>query len=140
MALVAGLAVLVLCAAGYFIFLKEDPTVSDYQQLMTKVARLKDADAQEKLLMDFINTHEPGEDTTRAEMKLQEIWLQNEDANYQKTIDAVNKLPVDQRSRKTPRHSTPSFWKSIPIRDMQKKFSGLFLRYPVCRKISFSAT
>ena len=98
MAMVAVLAILILCVAGYFIFqgIKGDPVASDYQQLMTKVEQLTIADAQEKLLMDFINTHEPGEDTTRAEMKLQEIWLQNEDDNYQKTIDAVNKLPIDQ--------------------------------------------
>ncbi len=97
-AMLAALAVLVLCVAGYFIFqgIKGNAFVSDFQQLMTKVERLRDADAQEKLLMDYINTHEPGEDTNRAEMKLQEIWLQNEDVKYQKTIDAVNQLPIDQ--------------------------------------------
>lgn len=116
MAMVAGLAILVLCVAGYFIFqgTKGDSGASDYQQLMTKVGRLTDADAQEKLLMDFINTHEPGEDTTRAEMKLQEIWLQNEADNYQKTIDAVNKLPIDQAFEKNARAIYTRFLEKYP--------------------------
>ena len=60
------------------------------------MGQLKDADAQEKLLMDYINTHAPGENTAKAEMTLKVIWQENEEANYQHTIDAVNKLPVDQ--------------------------------------------
>jgi len=97
MTMVAGLAIVVLCVAGFFIYqgMSGDSGANDYQRLMKKVEKLTDADSQEKLLMDFINTHEPGEDTARAEMKLEEIWLQNEEANYQKTIDAVNKLPID---------------------------------------------
>jgi len=114
MALVAGLAVLILCAAGYFIFLKGDSSVSDYQQLMTKVDQMKDADAQEKLLMDFINTHEPGEDTTNAELKLKEVWQQNEEANYQKTIDAVNKLQVDQAFEENARALYNRFLEKYP--------------------------
>ena len=64
--------------------------------------------------MDFINTHEPGEDTTRAEMKLQEIWLQNEDDNYQKTIDAVNKLPIDQAFEENARAIYARFLEKYP--------------------------
>ena len=95
--MLAGLAVLVLCVGGFFIYqaMMGGSVANEYQKLMTKVGQLKDADAQERLLMDFINTHEPGEDTARAEMKLQEIWQRNEAANYQETIDAVNKLPID---------------------------------------------
>ncbi len=116
MAMVTVLAILILCVAGYFIFqgIKGDPVASDYQQLMTKVEQLTIADAQEKLLMDFINTHEPGEDTTRAEMKLQEIWLQNEDDNYQKTIDAVNKLPIDQAFEENARAIYTRFLEKYP--------------------------
>ena len=114
--MVAALAVLVLCVAGYFVFqgIRGNAFVSDFQQLMTKVERLKEADAQEKLLMDFINTHEPGEDTTRAEMKLQEIWLQNEDVNYQNTIDAVNQLPIDQDFEKNARILYTRFLEKYP--------------------------
>ncbi|MBW2513995.1 MAG: DUF4388 domain-containing protein [Deltaproteobacteria bacterium] len=68
MVMVAVLAVLVLCAGGYFIFqgIKGGGVGGDIEQLMAKVERLTDADAQEKLLMDFINAHEPGEDTASA--------------------------------------------------------------------------
>jgi len=114
MALVAGIAVLILCAAGYFFFLKGGASVSEYQQLMTKVDQSNDADAQEKLLMDFINTHEPGEDTANAELKLKEVWLQNEEANYQKTIDAVNKLPVDQAFEENARALYTRFLEKYP--------------------------
>ena len=114
MALVAGLAVFVLCAAGYFVFLRGDSSLSDYQQLMKKVDQSRDADAQEKLLMDFINTHEPGEDTTNAELKLKEVWQQNEEANYQKTIDAVNKLPVDQAFEENARALYTQFLEKYP--------------------------
>ncbi len=116
LAILLALAVLVLCVAGYFIFqgIKGKAFVSDFQQLMTKVERLRDADAQEKLLMDYINTHEPGEDTTRAEMKLQEIWLQNEDVNYQKTIDAVNQLSIDQDFEKNAKTLYNQFIEKYP--------------------------
>lgn len=114
--MLAALAVLVLCIAGYFIFqgIRGNAFVSDFHQLMTKVGRLTDADAQEKLLMDFINTHEPGEDTTRAETKLQEIWLQNEDLNYQKTMDAVNQLPIDQYFEKNAKTLYTQFLEKYP--------------------------
>ena len=123
--MVAVLAVLVLCVAGYFVFqaIMGESVVSDYQQLMKKLARLTDGDAQEKLLMDFINTHEPGEDTTRAEMKLQEIWLQNEDANYQRTIDAVNTLPIDQAFEEN-------------ARKLYSPVSGKISQYAACKRNS----
>ena len=116
LAILLALAVLALCVAGYFIFqgIKGNAFVSDFRRLMTKVEHLRDADAQEKLLMDYINTHEPGEDTTRAEMKLQEIWLQNEDVNYQKTIDAVNQLPIDQDFEKNAKMLYNQFIEKYP--------------------------
>ncbi len=130
-AMLAVLAVLVLCVAGYFIFqgIKGSAGISDFEQLMTKVARLKDADAQEKLLMDFINTHELGENTSRAEMKLQEIWLQNEDVNYQKTIDAVNKLPIDEAFEKNAKTLYTRFLEKYPntphAEDIQRAVSEI---------------
>jgi Protein of unknown function (DUF1566)/Domain of unknown function (DUF4388) len=116
MGVAAILVVLVLCVAGYFIFQKTmgEPQVSDFDQVIKKVSQLKDADAQEKLLMDFINTHESEEDIALAEMKLQEIWLQNEEANYQKTIDAANKLPVDQDFEKNAKALYSQFLEKYP--------------------------
>jgi hypothetical protein len=130
-ALMAVLAVLVLCVAGYFIFqgIMGKAVVSDYRQLMAKVERLTDADAQEKLLMDFINTHESGEDSAKAEMKLQEIWLQNEDVNYQKTIDAVNQLPIDQAFEKNAKTLYAQFLEKYPntqhAEDIQRAVSEI---------------
>ncbi len=75
MAMVAGLAILVLCVAGYFIFqgTKGDSGASDYQQLMTKVGRLTDADAQEKLLMDLRQTWGEAVDLNKKEMAFNRI-------------------------------------------------------------------
>ena len=130
-AMVAALAAVILCVAGYFVFqgIWGDAFVSDFQQLMKRVERLKDADAQEKLLMDFINTHEPGEDTTRAEIKLQEIWLQNEEVNYQKTIDAVNQLPIDQDFEKKAKKHYTQFLEKYPnsrhVQEIQRAVSEI---------------
>jgi uncharacterized protein DUF1566/uncharacterized protein DUF4388 len=97
MALVAGLVILVLCGAGFFVFRSmQGARISEYDRVLKKMAQLKDFEVSEKLLMDFIDTHEVGDDTARAEIKLQELWQQNEESNYQKTIDAVNNLPVDR--------------------------------------------
>jgi hypothetical protein len=114
--MVAVLALLILCAAGYFIFqgIKGEGAGDSFERLMAKVEQLTDADVQEKLLMDFINAHEPGEDTARAEIKLQEIWRQNEEDNYQKTIDAVNKLPIDQVFEKSAKALYSRFLEKYP--------------------------
>jgi len=97
MAVIAVVVILILCGVGYFIVEKMATTsISDYDRLLKKIERLSEFEAREKLLMDFIDTHEPGEDTAKAEAKLAELWQQNEEDNYQKTIDAVNKLPVDR--------------------------------------------
>ncbi len=131
MAIVAGIGVLALCAAGFFVFqgVKGKPVLSDYQQLMKKVEQLKDGDAQEKLLMDFINSHEPGEDTSSAEMKLKEIWVQNEEANYQKTIDAVNTMPIDPAFEENARTLYTRFLERYPntrhADDIQKAISEI---------------
>ncbi len=94
---IAVVVILVLCGVGYFIIDKMAAgSISDYDRLLKKIERLSEFEAREKLLMDFIDTYEPGEDTAKAEAKLAEIWQQNEEDNYQKTIDAVNKLPVDR--------------------------------------------
>ena len=129
--MLAGLALLVLCVAGFFIYrtMMGDRTTSDYQRLMTTLSNLKDGDEQEKLLMAFINTHEPGEDTTRAEMKLQEVWVQNEEANYQKTIDAVNKMPIDQAFEENARALYARFLEKYPntqhAEDIQRAVSEI---------------
>ena len=134
MALAAGIGVLVLCAAGFFLFqgIKGKSVLSDYQQLINKVDQLKDADAQEKLLMDFINSHEPGEDTAHAEMRLREMWVKNEEAHYQKTIDAVNAMPIDQAFEKNARTLYTRFLEKYPdtphaddIRKAISEISGL---------------
>jgi len=116
MAMVAGLAILVICVAGFFIYqgMSGDAGTSDYQRLLNKVRKLTDTDSQENLLMEFINTHESGEDTARAEMKLKEILQQNEEINYQKTIDAVNNLPIDQDFEKNARALYIRFLEKYP--------------------------
>ncbi len=116
MAMVAGLALVALCVAGFFIYqgMSGNDGANDFQLLMKKVRKLPDTDSKEKLLMDFINTHEPGEGTARAESKLNEIWQQNEDASYQKTIDAVNKLPIDQVFEKNARALYTRFLEKYP--------------------------
>jgi hypothetical protein len=97
MAMIVVVAILALGGVGYFIIDKMAAGgVSDYDRLLGEIDRQKGFEAQEELLMDFIDTHEPGEDTAKAEAKLEELWQQNEEDNYQKTIDAVNKLPVDR--------------------------------------------
>ncbi len=97
MAAIAVIAIIVLGGVGYFVMDKMAAgNISDYDRLLKKMGRLTEFEAQEKILMDFIDTHEPGEETARAEAKLEELWQQNEEDNYQKTIDAVNKLPVDR--------------------------------------------
>jgi hypothetical protein len=45
--------------------------------------------------MDFIDRHEAGEDTAKAERKLQEIWVEAEDAAYKNTTDQVFNLPMN---------------------------------------------
>ena len=97
MALVAVIIILILGGAGYFIIEKMAAgSISDYDRLLKKIDRLSDFEAREKVLMDFIDTQEPNEDTAKAEAKLAELWQQNEEDHYQKTIDAVNTLPVDR--------------------------------------------
>ncbi len=71
------------------------PKQSEYEILLAKISQLKDWDVKEKLLMGFINTHQPGEETKKAELKLQEILVEAEDAYYRKTTDEVNALPLD---------------------------------------------
>lgn len=115
-ALVAGLAVVIVCVVGFFIFegMLNGSGGSDYQQLMRQVDRLKDVDAQEKLLMDFINNREPDDETTQAELKLQELWQQNEEVNYQKAMDRVNNLPMDASFEENAKTIYASFLEKYP--------------------------
>ncbi len=97
MAVVAVLVILVLGGGGYFIFDKMAAgRITGYDRLLKKIDRLNEFEAREKLLMEFIDTHESGEETAKAEAKLEELWQQNEEDNYQKTIDTANQLPVDR--------------------------------------------
>jgi hypothetical protein len=92
------LGVIAVVAVGaflaYTLFLGQ-PRLSDYEILLAKLSQVEDWGAKEQLLMAFIDTHEPGEETEKVEIMLQDAIVKTEDAYYQKTSDKVNALPLD---------------------------------------------
>lgn len=100
---VVAAAVVVIVALGAFFgyrFFTREPQQTAYEKLLARLAQTSQWEAKEKLLMDFIDRHEAGEDTAKAEKKLQEIWVEAEDAAYKNTIDQVFNLPMNRSYEK----------------------------------------
>ena len=72
--------------------------ISDYDRLIRKMDRLSEFEAREKLLMEFIDTHEPGEDTAKVEVKLQESKPVPETLSYLQQVVRKNGIGTYQTS------------------------------------------
>ena len=112
-----ALGAIVVLAAGAFLafnlFLGQ-PKLSDYESLLAKISQLEDWDTKEKLLMDFIDTHEPGEETEKVEMLLQDVLVDAEDAYYRKITDKVHALALDGDYEENARKVYAQFLEKYP--------------------------
>ena len=95
--LIAAVALVVAAGGAFFGYrlMTREPEPTAYEKVLAQLSQTTDWGKKEKLLIDFIERHEGGEDTAKAEVKLKEIWVEAEDAAYRKTIDQVFNLPMD---------------------------------------------
>jgi hypothetical protein len=99
MAVVGVVVVLVLSVGGFVAFslLKFGGVKKDFQQLQAQLEIQPELEIQVELLQNFVDSHEPGEFTAKAQDKIKEIRIVLEEEDFTQLTIAVSALPLDDK-------------------------------------------
>lgn len=99
--IVLGLVIVfALSVSGGGRLLKKNQVNRRYDRLLAELSGTQALDARIVLLMQYLNAHPKDNHRSKLEARLNNAYAELEKQDYEKTVSAVNRLPVDEKYEK----------------------------------------